>query len=212
MSSPTSYEPAPSSFAHALEGHFMIRTRVARMMNRGQRGSASPASPPPRRVAGEDDPTFERFYVQSKPYTMRSRERALASYDAASYIVKHDIPGAFVECGTWRGGSAMMLALVLLENQSRRDLYLFDTFKGMTLPGSLDVDHLDRPAIDRWTAEQTADRNDWCYADRADVERNVLQTGFWADSLHLIEGDVEETVPDGAPDQIAFLHLDTDWY
>jgi O-methyltransferase len=30
--------------------------------------------------------------------------------------------------------------------------------------------------------------------------------------IHFIEGDVEKTLPDRAPSEIAFLRLDTDWY
>jgi hypothetical protein len=30
--------------------------------------------------------------------------------------------------------------------------------------------------------------------------------------VHFVKGSVETTVPDGAPDRIAVLRLDTDWY
>jgi O-methyltransferase len=165
-----------------------------------------------RRPAGADDPVFEQFYAKCKPYTMTSRERSLACYDATNYVLGNDIPGAFVECGVWRGGSAMMAALVLEAAAARRDLYLFDTFQGMPLPEDVDVDLMDRPAIDTWRETQTDSGSEWCFADRADVEHNLLSTGFSPERLHLVEGDVVETIPEHAPGQIAFLHLDTDWY
>jgi hypothetical protein len=190
----------------------MILGRLGQVIPGRRRRATEPRPTTKKRLPGADDPVFERFHAECRPYTMRSRERAFASYDAAHYVLQHDIPGAFVECGTWRGGSAMMVALVLQQTGKLRDLYLFDTFQGMPLPEDVDVDHLKRPAMDRWQSEQAEDHNEWCYADRADVQRNVLSTGFPASSLHLVQGEVEQTIPDNAPEQIAFLHLDTDWY
>ena len=34
-----------------------------------------------------------------KPYTMTSPERIVSLCNAVEYVVTHDIPGAFVECG-----------------------------------------------------------------------------------------------------------------
>src|SRR2546429_9168032 len=33
-----------------------------------------------------------------------------------------------------------------------------------------------------------------------------------ASKIHFAKGSVEDTIPDQAPDQIALLRLDTDWY
>ena len=37
-------------------------------------------------------------------------------------------------------------------------------------------------------------------------------TGYDQGLVHLVKGRVEETIPEHAPDSIAFLRLDTDWY
>ena len=52
---------------------------------------------------------FERV----SPYTQTSLERVVALADAVEYVVRRDLPGDFVECGVWRGGSAMTIALTL---------------------------------------------------------------------------------------------------
>ena len=37
-------------------------------------------------------------------------------------------------------------------------------------------------------------------------------TGYPPERIHFVRGPVEETLPAGAPDEIALLRLDTDWY
>jgi hypothetical protein len=44
------------------------------------------------------------------------------------------------------------------------------------------------------------------------VSEHMALTGYDLDNVHLIAGMVEDTVPAKAPDQIAFLRLDTDYY
>ncbi|MDP6278969.1 MAG: TylF/MycF/NovP-related O-methyltransferase, partial [Nitrospinota bacterium] len=46
-------------------------------------------------------------------YTQTSPERLLALIRAVEYTVKFKIPGAFVECGVWKGGSIMTVAYTL---------------------------------------------------------------------------------------------------
>ena len=40
----------------------------------------------------------------------------------------------------------------------------------------------------------------------------MADTGYPPEHVHFHVGRVEETIPDGAPSQIALLRLDTDWY
>src|SRR5215207_10568562 len=69
----------------------------------------------------------------ARPYTMTRVEKQYALYLSARYVVEHDIPGAVVECGVWRGGSMHVVARTLLAvGDTSRELYLFDTFDGMT--------------------------------------------------------------------------------
>ena len=80
------------------------------------------------------------------PYTMTTPTRIAALRDSVDYIESSAIPGAIVECGVWRGGSMMAIASTLLDRQSKRDLYLFDTFAGMTPPGDSDRRYDDESA------------------------------------------------------------------
>ncbi len=65
-----------------------------------------------------------------QPFTMTSIERINALCQAVRYVTRHRIPGAFVECGVWRGGSAMAVARTFIEcGDSERPMFLFDTFE-----------------------------------------------------------------------------------
>ena len=140
------------------------------------------------------------------PYTMTSNERIQALIDAVRYLVANSIAGAFVECGVWKGGSVMAMALTLIEMQrADRELYLFDTFTGMTTPGVEDVDYLGQDAA-RILDEVK------CVASEEEVEQAMFSIGYERSLIHFVKGPVEETVPDRAPDTIALLRLDTDWY
>ena len=83
-----------------------------------------------RKAAGPyadiQDKTFWEFYQICQPYTMTSVERMFALYQATNYVIDQAIPGDFVECGVWRGGSSLMVAQVLQHRGvSDRHLYLY---------------------------------------------------------------------------------------
>ncbi len=146
-------------------------------------------------------------------FTMTSVARQRALIDAVRYVASRELPGSIVECGVWRGGSSMLAALVLQQCRDLdRDLYLFDTFTGMTPPSEYDV------AMDGISAQQHLinDRGKqlvWCIAELEDVRHNMYATGYPAERIHFIQGPVEQTVSESFPaGSIALLRLDTDWY
>jgi hypothetical protein len=149
-----------------------------------------------------------------KALTMTSPERIVALARAVEYVVANRLPGAFVECGVWRGGSMVAAALTLRAlGDTTRDLYLYDTFEGMTPPSTRDVAYSGQPAAEVLSSlPRTAGRNEWCIAGIDDVMQNMRATGYPMERVHLVQGPVERTIPDRAPPSIALLRLDTDWY
>ena len=153
------------------------------------------------------------IYHRVAPYTMTSPQRIAAVYDAIRYVTAAGIPGAYVECGVWRGGSSMAAALGLIDaGDSERELYLFDTFEGMTTPSAQDVRAQDNAPAEGLLNGLTNSNKIWCRASVEDVSANMASTGYPADKLKLCQGMVEDTLPGQAPEQIAVLRLDTDWY
>lgn len=52
----------------------------------------------------------------------------------------------------------------------------------------------------------------WVYCSLEEVKTIVLGTDYDPAKVHFVKGKVEDTIPEQAPQQIALLRLDTDWY
>lgn len=151
---------------------------------------------------------------EAQAYTLTSPERLFGLIEAVRYIQRLGIPGSIVECGVWKGGSMMAAALALLERGTRdRELYLFDTYEGMTKPTDQDIHFTGTAAIDSFTKFQTdEDRSSECAAGLSEVKHAMRRTGYGESLVHYVKGKVEDTIPEQAPEKIALLRLDTDWY
>ncbi len=160
------------------------------------------------------DPEAIDIIQAVQPYTMTSPERIFALIQAVRYVAQANIPGDIVECGVWRGGSMMAAALTLRRlGQDKTNLYLFDTYEGMTKPGDPDVGYAGQPAMIEFEAtKRSEDSSSWCYAPLEEVRQNMASTGYDMNRVKFIKGKVEETLPGSAPARISLLRLDTDWY
>jgi len=152
------------------------------------------------------------IFNRVKPCTMTSPERVFALCDAVRYVVAARIEGAVVECGVWRGGSSMAAALMLRAlGAADRDLHLFDTFEGMSAPTEHDR-RAGGPAAADLLAASGKDAKVWAYSPLDEVRANLQSTGYPMERVYFVQGKVEDTIPEHAPDTIAILRLDTDWY
>lgn len=144
-----------------------------------------------------------------RPYTLTSDERVAALTASIEYLVRAGVPGAIVECGVWRGGSLMAAGLALKRlGVLDRDLYGFDTFTGMTEPTEVDIDYEGNPA----GPIEPVDDPDLQRMNMRAVTAAVDRSGYPTERLTLVPGRVEDTLPAQAPEAIALLRLDTDWY
>jgi O-methyltransferase len=191
------------------------RWRVRERGNRDEGGSAPAESP----VLAHADAADRAIVERAMPYTMTGAARMLALVDAVRYCVSREIPGAFAECGVWRGGSVMTMILTLQDlSLDDRDIYLYDTFEGMTEPTEHDTSSHEGPAVDTWRAAREGSERPWAEVFGADVfnedsVRGLLQsTGYPTERLHFVRGPVEQTIPGSLAEQLALLRLDTDWY
>src|ERR1700691_2493082 len=145
-----------------------------------------------------------------RSWTMTSSERIYALIQAVRYVSANAIPGAIVECGVWKGGSMAAVARTLVQVQDlKRDLYLFDTFEGMSEPTANDIDYSGKHASQVLSEDDGFRCGD---APWAGVKTVLHETGSPKKQSHFVQGKVEQTVPRNAPDSIALLRLDTDWY
>lgn len=145
-------------------------------------------------------------------FTMTSLERRASLLGAVDHIVSNGIAGDVVECGVWRGGSMMLVALALMaRGDTSRHLYLFDTFEGMSEPTDEDR-ALSGESAGAQLARTDREHPLWAVAGLEDVQANIASTGYPADKIHFVKGKVEDTIPGTIPERIALLRLDTDWY
>jgi hypothetical protein len=163
-------------------------------------------------VPADFDDEMAAIVQAVRPYSMTSFDKLHATVTATRYIVRYGIPGDIVECGVWRGGSMHAIARTLDGlGVHDRDLYLYDTFEGMTEPSEKDVRFDGASAAERLAAsERTAPV--WAWASLEDVKAGFETVPYPAERIHYVQGPVEETVPATMPERIAILRLDTDWY
>lgn len=193
--------------------------RLAKLINRKAGRQPSPGGSQDPAVVSVIEP-FERAILDEVTgYTLTSKARVLATMDAVEHVVRNGIDGALAECGVWRGGSVLAMVRTLQRcGANDRDIYLFDTFEGMTAPSELDVSSYHEPALETWQRDQAAGRQSWDWFfdpslyNLGTVQQLLLSTGYPPERLHFVVGPVEQTLPEQAPDQIAVLRLDTDWY
>lgn len=166
-------------------------------------------------LISEEFKEFEDIFNFCKPYTMTGIERMFALYKATEYIVKNNIPGDFVECGVWRGGSTMVIIKTLQKfNALDRQVWLFDTFEGMSKPTEEDKDFTDLSAeVQLKNSKKDKENIIWAYATLDDVKRNIALTNYPIENVHFIKGKVEDTLPNKQYFNLcSLLRLDTDWY
>jgi hypothetical protein len=195
-----------------------IKSLAVRGLNRTLQFAGIEINPVGTRKAAEwpgfpdIEPWVAQIIEKVSPFTMTSPERISALCHAVRYVTESKISGDIVECGVWRGGSMMAMAMTLLVEQDlSRTLHLFDTFEGMPPPTEADRTWLGRSAS---SLLEESDRSSfvWAYSPLEEVRTNISSTNYPSDRIRFIKGKVEETIPKESPDKIAILRLDTDRY
>ena len=141
-------------------------------------------------------------------------ESLYALYQSLKYVARFDIPGAIVECGVYKGASAMLAGSLFVRlGHLERTLYLYDTFAGMTPADDRDVQRASgSTAAQLLSARGLGEWSKWANATLDEVKQNVRVTGYPEDQVVFVVGRVQDTIPATVPDRIAILRLDTDWY
>jgi hypothetical protein len=168
----------------------------------------------PRSLPPDFDPIHRDIYEKVKDQTMTSPERVYSLLEAVRYVEVNQIPGAIVECGVWKGGSMMAVAQMLQKmGASSRELYLYDTFEGMSEPEEMDKTYSGQHASELLKKDADKEKNlVWAYSTLDTVKEGMKTTRYPPEKIHYIKGKVEDTIPATIPNQIALLRLDTDWY
>lgn len=186
---------------------------VHRVLSSAQ-GRGIQFQPPGIRMSRRYDAASLAMIASVAPYTKTSPARLVALREAVQYAVAAGVPGGFVECGVWRGGSVMAVAQTLVElGATDRELWLYDTFAGMAPPTAADRTADGRAASD-WVADgrRRDGERGVLAASVAEVKANIASTGYPEGLVHVVVGRVEETLAEHLPERVALLRLDTDFY
>lgn len=162
---------------------------------------------PPSQYRSDMEDEFWIIWDKVKEYTLTSPERGYALYKGIEYLSKRRIPGDFVECGVYQGGSSLLAALSFRRFQDgSRKYWLYDTFTGM--PSPTEEDHIAH------TGQALSERNPegWWQAAEKQVLQIFVENKVPQSMVHLVPGKVEDTLKKEVPKKIALLRLDTDWY
>lgn len=140
--------------------------------------------------------------------TMTPPIRLFDTYQACKHVHVNRIKGAFVECGVWKGGHAILASRLFAHWNDPRTIYLYDTFAGMTQPTSYDFEI----SSNKQAAVQSGEP--WLAASMEEVNRNFNKYGASLADLVFVQGDITQTLSDleSGPREISVLRLDTDWY
>jgi hypothetical protein len=151
-------------------------------------------------------PILERV----EPLTTTPRDALIDLALLVRAVLRFDVPGAFVECGSWRGGAGLLMAHLLREAGARdRKVWLFDSFEGLPPPQQIDG---------AAALEYAADTDSPEYLDnlRASVDelrQTAAELGL-AEYTECVKGWFEETLPACREriGPIALLRVDGNWY
>lgn len=151
---------------------------------------------------------FHEIVEKVRPFSLLSEARLHNLYTKAKEICINDLPGHFVECGTYRGGAAAMLGTVIQRYSSQpRKVYAFDTFEGMPEPAEIDK-HQNIPA------NQTGFGVGTLKAPIAENIGKICQLLNVQGIVIPVQGLFAQTLPiyKAMIGNIALLHADGDWY
>jgi O-methyltransferase len=118
-----------------------------------------------------------------------------------------------VECGVFQAANVhIMIRMLQRLGVDDRDVYLYDTFAGMPKPSEVDDEGLNNALKVTYETFRTEEGSDWMCAGLDQVRARIDALGYPSEHIHFVKGLVEDTVPAQAPEQIALLRLDTDFY
>jgi len=134
-----------------------------------------------------------------KGYTAVFVPRLVALYKLSDEVNRLSLPGDFVECGVYNGGSAAIMASFCEKTEPKRNIWLFDSFEG--LPKPTEADGYEAPPYEGW-----------CHGDLEKVKRIFRKLSIPESRVHIVKGWFQDTFPTVEIPQIAILHIDADWY
>lgn len=131
------------------------------------------------------------------PYSMTGHKVLEKLYVLGLDVEARSIPGDFVECGVWHGGSAAAVCCAL--RNTERKAWLYDSFMGMPPTAKIDGE----------VATTYVGR---CQGSEEKVWEALRIARFREDHCIVRSGWFEDTFQAPLPQAVSLLHVDCDWY
>lgn len=162
-------------------------------------------------------------------YSMLPPINLFTLFEQAVYCEKKQIPGAYVECGVWKGGAIGIMAKANLQfGTSRRHLHLFDAFDNICPPDA-EVDGekaiedtkeiLGLSDINEMTGQLVSIEGGYdSMGGHGTIQicKELLEgvINYPTEFIHFQKGWFQDTLPIAKEEieSIAILRLDGDWY
>jgi len=131
-------------------------------------------------------------------------ETSFTAYQIAKNIINQKISGNIVECGVFKGAKISIFLETLNLLGEKRDIYIVDTFEGMTKPSNDDYQVINKRKLKEGDTK----------ASQEYVKKNIYKTNYPREKLHFIKIDVrkEQDLRKCIKGKIALLRVDTDFY
>ncbi len=144
-------------------------------------------------------------------FSMTNETRMWSLLKSLEYILNKKIDGDVLECGVWKGGCIGLMDEYLRINNSKKKIYAYDTYDGMSIPSEYDIDFRGIQITEMVINEY---ENIYGYPKKNEVISNLKILGSKLDKIKFIEGMVEKTLMDkkNIPEKISLMRLDTDFY
>lgn len=158
----------------------------------------------------KEEPHLDKEYKKivkklNKIYkTKHYDETSYTAYQIAKNIINQKISGNIVECGVFEGEKISIFLETLNLLGEKRDIYIVDTFEGMTKPSNNDYQVINKRKLKEGDTK----------ASQEYVKKNIYKTNYPRKKLHFIKIDVrkEQDLRKCIKGKIALLRIDTDFY
>lgn len=157
----------------------------------------------------ENDPKWRKMCVEGwdwplHAFSMIGLRRLNNIEQCVEQVLADNVPGDFIETGTWRGGASIFARAVFAAHDVRdRMVWVADSFEGMPVPD---------PA--KYPADTGVDlsRERRLRVSLEETQRNFRRFGLLDDQVRFLKGWFKDTLPDAPIERLSILRLDGDLY
>lgn len=142
----------------------------------------------------ERDKQFRDNFNLVSPESTLSIER---KYNLRELLkLSTNVSGDIAECGTYKGASAYFMAKHIIDNDLKKSLYLFDSFKGLSKPGDMDGEYWEDSEMSSGT----------------ETLKTHLSTLQITEFITIMDGWIPTRFYEVNDRKFSFVHIDVDLY